>query len=281
MSTRHDEGVLARKSPSDPALYFRTTVPDGRARAVVGLLHGYADHSARYAHVMDAWAERGIATVAIDMRGHGRAEGRRGHCNAFEEFLDDARELLPLIAKHAPDAPPFLFGHSFGGLVASSLALASPAPWRALVLSGPFFGLAMRVPRVKIAASRVVSKFVPTFSESSGLRGADLTHDPVRAKAYEEDPLVFKTATVRWFTEAEKAQASAIERAPQLTMPLYVAMGTDDRAARFESAKMFFDRASSKDKSWNPLEGLFHEILNEPGWRPIADAMAEWMLARA
>src|SRR6202034_4475182 len=97
MAPRRDEGKLSRRKTSGPALYFNVTQPEGTAAAVVGLLHGYADYGGRYAHVADAWAERGIATVTIDMRGHGHAEGPRGACLHFAEYLDDVAELGALI----------------------------------------------------------------------------------------------------------------------------------------------------------------------------------------
>jgi alpha-beta hydrolase superfamily lysophospholipase len=283
MSARHDEGKLLRKKTAGPTLYFNVTGPspaDGRAPAVVvALLHGYADYGARYAHVADAWAERGIMTVAIDMRGHGHAEGPRGACLRFAEYLDDVAELVALVGERAPGVPRVLFGHSFGGLVASTAVLADPEGWRGLVLSSPYFGVAMRIPEGKRLAGKVASRILPGVGAPSGLKGKDVTHDPVRARAYDEDPLVFKNANVRWFTEADAAQSAAIDRAPSLRLPLYLFMGTADRIAKLERAREFFDAAGSPDKTWAPQEGLFHETLNEVAWRPVADAAAEWILA--
>jgi len=134
--TQHHEGALTERAIPGPALYCLTTKPETTPKAVVGLLHGYADHGARYAHVMDRWAERGIASVAIDMRGHGRATGLRGYCARFDEFLDDAAELTRLVADGARGAPAFLFGHSFGGYASISMVEQSPR-FRAAVAVAP------------------------------------------------------------------------------------------------------------------------------------------------
>jgi alpha-beta hydrolase superfamily lysophospholipase len=280
MSTRHDEGTLARQLTAGPTLYFNSALPEGPPEAVVAVLHGYADYGARYHHVFDAWAERGIASVAIDMRGHGHAGGKRGFCEHFAEYLDDVSELVRLVEERAPGAPAFLFGHSFGGLVATSAALEKPGLWRGLVLSGPYFGLGMHVPRVKLFAGRIASRVAPALGMPSELHGQDLTHDPVRARAYDEDPLVFKNATARWFTETQAAQVIAFQRAPSLTLPLYLVIGKEDRSVKVASARQFFDAAGSTDKTWDARDGLFHEVLNEPEWRSIADAIADFVLAR-
>ncbi len=277
--TQRQDGPLTRASTSGPRLYSHSVFPDAKPAAVVGVVHGYAEHGARYAHVMGAWAEKDIASIAIDLRGHGRSEGRRGHCDRFGEYGDDVRELERLVSD--AQAPAFLFGHSLGGLIAASSALARPAPWRALLLSAPLFAIAVDVPPLKRLAGRIASRVLPTLALPSGLRGADVTHDAAIARAYDADPLVFHTATARWFTEVEAAQARALAIAGSLTMPLYLVMGTEDRLAKLDAARAFFDKVGSADadKTWDPKEGLFHEVLNEPGWRTIADEMADFILA--
>jgi alpha-beta hydrolase superfamily lysophospholipase len=275
-----DEGAVTQRAVPGPALYFVSAAPAEAPRAVVGLLHGYADHAARYAHVMEAWAKAGIATVALDMRGHGRAAGTRGYCGRFEEYLDDATELARLVRDRARGAACFLMGHSFGGLVASLSAIEQPGPWRGLLLTGPYFGLAMDVPRAKLIGGKIASRLVPKLGIPMGLTGADVTHDPVRAKAYESDPLVFKNARARWFTEATKAQERALARAGELRMPLYVLFGGADHVAKPAAGKAFVERAGSTDKTWEELPGLYHEVLNEPEWEGIARKMSDWMLGR-
>ena len=277
--TRRDQRTLVRARTSGPTLYSYFAAPDQKPKAVVGILHGAFEHAGRYAHVMEAWAEQGIASVAIDLRGHGRSGGRRAYCRRFEEFLDDTLELERLVAE--TDAPALLFGHSFGGLIATCSALARPAPWRALLLSGPFFDVAMKVPRVKILAGEIASRIAPTLALPNDIRGSDVTHDPALARAYYKDPMVVHVATARWFTETRAAQQRALAQASSLVMPLYIVLGTADRVVKGRVAREFFDRAGSRDKTWDAREGLFHEVLNEPEWRGIADKLAQWIVGHA
>jgi alpha-beta hydrolase superfamily lysophospholipase len=275
-----EQGALARRKTAGPALYYYATPAAGTPRGVVALLHGYADYGGRYAHVAEAWAGKGLSVVAIDMRGHGHAAGARGSCLRFSEYLDDVTELLEVVSEKAPALPRALFGHSFGGLVASTAAIADPSPWRALVLSAPYFGVAMDVPAAKVLAGKVVSRLIPSLGLPSGLKGADMTHDASVAAAYDADPLSFKNANARWFTESTAAQADDVARAASLKLPLLLAMGTADKVAKVESAKAFFDAVGSADKTWSPIQGAFHEVLNEPDWRPLADSMADFVLKR-
>jgi alpha-beta hydrolase superfamily lysophospholipase len=277
LDSLRESGPISRVGA--PALYFYARATQAPPRAVVGLIHGYGDHAARYTHVTDAWAKRGIASVSIDLRGHGRAEGPRGYCDRFDEYVDDAAVLGRLVGERAPRVPAFLFGHSFGGLVATSFLIAQPGSWRGLVLSAPYFGTALKVPVAKQLAGKVASLVAPRLSLPMGFHGRHLTHDPVRARESDEDPLSFKNATARWFSEAQLAQGRALTRASSLSAPLYVVMGTTDPIAELAAARAVFDAAGSKDKTFDLREGLLHEPLSEPEWPQIADAIATWILA--
>lgn len=280
MNLELDEATVTKRTRG-PDLYYASAIPSEGMKAMLGIIHGYADHGARYRHVMGALAEHGIGSVAIDLRGHGRALGPRGFCERFDEFLDDAREARRLVEDRAKGAPMFLFGHSFGGLVASSSALESPGKLKGLVLSAPFFGLALAVPKAKILAGKIASRIIPRLGLPSGLSGKDMTHDADKAKAYDEDPLCFKNATARWFTETVAAQDRALASASKLSMPLYTTFGTSDKVASMAAARKFFDAAGSKDKTWDPREGMFHEVLNEPSWKELVENIAKWISARA
>ncbi len=280
MNSKKSEGPVSSRKKAGPALYQFTVIPDD-VRAVVAIVHGYADHAKRYAHVQDAFADRGIGSVAIDLRGHGRALGTRGYCDRFDEFVDDVSELTAIVETTFAGTPAFLLGHSFGGLIASTVAIANLAPYKGLLLSDPYFKLALEVSSVKVLAGKIASRIAPRFGIPSGLGGSALTHDAKIAKAYDEDPLVFKKATARWFTETTKAQAAALAGASRVSLPLYLALGTADPVVSPDGGRAFYAAAGSKDKTKREYEGLLHEILNEPEWPEIAGAMADWVLSHA
>lgn len=275
-----EAGIWKRRGTPGPALAYafrKAKTP----RGAIAIVPGYADHSLRYAKTMEVWAEHGLTSVAVDLRGHGRAEGARGHTLRFDEYLDDVRELVTMLDAKAPLVPRVLFGHSFGGVVATKAVLAGIGSFRALSLSDPYFGLALDVPGWKVAAGNFASRVLPSLGLPSGLGGAQMTTSAAAAKEYDSDPLIFKNARSRWFTETRSAQDEVLARASEITLPLLVTFGGADPVAKLSTARAFFDKAGSTDKKWETLEGLKHEPLNEPEHGAgIAARIADWLVGR-
>lgn len=70
-------------------LFGREWMPGGPPKAAVCLAHGFGEHIGRWAQAGEYFAARGFAVAAIDLRGHGRSEGRRGHALNLGFLLDD------------------------------------------------------------------------------------------------------------------------------------------------------------------------------------------------
>jgi alpha-beta hydrolase superfamily lysophospholipase len=260
-------GFIDRDAGRGPRLFFRWSLPAQTARAVVLLTHGYGEHSERYVEVIEAWTEHGLGVIAYDLRGHGRSAGPRGHIQSFQEYLDDAADVLDELARRQdwPErAPLALFGHSLGGLISTEFVLSAQSRFCGLAMTSPFFGLALEVPDVKKFLGRAMSRVLPRFAQPAGLAGRDLTHDAEIAARYDSDPLGVRRVTARWFTETERAQSEVLARAPELRLPLLCLVAGDDRVASSAAAERVVELAGSRDKEFRLLPGLYHEVLNEP-----------------
>ncbi len=106
---------------------------------------------------------------------------------------------------------------------------------------------------------------------------ANLSRDPEVGKAYLADPLVFGTATTRWFTEAMAAQQQALAHAPALRLPMLIVHGAADGLADPEGSRTFFEALGSPDKTLRLWPELRHEILNEPEKLEVARLMIDWL----
>jgi alpha-beta hydrolase superfamily lysophospholipase len=273
---------LKRRAQEAPAIAYRILRPKGPAKAAVLLSHGYFENQQRYRHVVERWNELGLLAAVYDLRGHGLSEGRRGFITRFDEYVDDLFDVLAELDRDDQWKQlrvPLLFGHSTGGLIAIHAALRSPERIRGLALSSPYLGQAREVPAPKLLAGRALSRFLPIISMPTGMSGSDCTHSRDIAEAYDRDPMNFKKANVRWFTETMAAQEQAIHDAPGLTVPIFCLQAGEDKVGVAAATERFMERVSSADRQYQLLPGLYHEILNEPDRATWIDKFASAMLA--
>jgi len=95
-----------------------TVFPATSPKAEVVLLHGFAEHSGRYARVIEAFNTAGITVLTYDHRGHGKSGGPRSSISSFDEYIDD---LGIVIKNHRNRSlPGFIMGHSMGSLIAAT-----------------------------------------------------------------------------------------------------------------------------------------------------------------
>jgi alpha-beta hydrolase superfamily lysophospholipase len=253
-------------------------------RIGVALLHGYAEHAGRYAHVARGLNERGISVFAVDLRGHGKSSGVRGHVDRFEEYHHDVDALMLETQARTKDRPIALLGHSMGALLAIDWLLkGNGRDLAGVVLSSPFLGIALEVNPLKIALGKVTSRLVPQLALSSGLKGKDACRDPAIADLYDRDPLNNKKATTRWFTESMDAIERAHRRAGELDVPLLLLYGGADRIASANATDRFARALRCEGRIVERLADHYHEILNEPKEirDPLIDRIAKWLLERA
>jgi lysophospholipase len=230
---------------------------------LVVLIHGFAEHSGRYAHVIEALNQAGLSVLAIDLRGHGNSEGKRGHIERFKDYIDDVETAIQLAAQVQPDASVYLLGHSMGGLVVGQYVLHHPEGIAGCVMSSPALSFSVKIPAWKSALGKGMSRIFPTLGLATGLDTQDLTHDTAMVAAYEKDPLVFKKATSRWFTEMLEAQQEIFAEAPNMSTPLLMQVAGDDRLVSAETSREFHDRYGGEDRTFHYYEHAFHEIYNE------------------
>src|SRR4051812_16789106 len=93
-------------------------------RASIALIHGLAEHAGRYSALAARLNAAGIELLAIDLRGHGRAPGKRAYVERFDDYLLDAQALLDAAVQTVRNPTRlFLMGHSMGGVIAALYAI--------------------------------------------------------------------------------------------------------------------------------------------------------------
>ena len=247
----------------------------GRPRASLVLVHGIAEHAARHDHVARRFADAGIETYAMDLRGFGRSGGPRAYLDRWSRYLDDVEDQIAAVRADAPGLPLILYGHSMGGLIALGYVLADPPrPLPdVLVLSAP--AIAATVPGWKRIAASVIGRLAPRFALTNSFTPGALSHDPQVGIAYRADPLATHRTTARLGSELLREQARVQARLAALDalpVPTYVLHGEDDPIVPVWATATL---EGKKNVTRRVYPGLVHEMHNElESAQVIADTQA-------
>jgi len=249
------------KAEGGPRLFVRRWEIDN-PRSVVVVVHGYADHSGRYAALAEYLNQDGHGVVACDQRGFGRSDG---HSGRIVSLPDLERDLFNIIASCTAEyrVPVDLFGHSFGGALSAIVATNEKAPVRSLVLSSPAFRV-RSLPLLQPFAG-LLARIAPRLPVSR-IDEAVLSTDTMVVRAAREDKLRYSGKTDAW-TGAQiiRAGRRAFDCAARLHKPLLVFHGTGDKLTDHRESERFVREAASRRKAFHALEGFYHETFNEPG----------------
>ena len=261
-------------------IVYDVWTPDTGVRGVVALAHGYGEHARRYDHVAQRFGEAGLATYALDHRGHGRAGGKRVRVRDMKEYVSDYRTLVSIATAENPGATRIVLGHSMGGGIAFAYGVQYPDEYDLMVLYGPAIAAHTGVSKAKALIGKAVGSIQPDLPIES--IDADLvSRDPVVVADYKADPLVYRGKIPAGIGKALLLVGESMpERAPGITAPLLVVHGEDDQLVSAEGSRHLVECVGSTDCELKVYPELYHEVFNEPERDRVLDDVVILIQAR-
>ncbi|HAE13977.1 MAG: lysophospholipase [Chitinophagales bacterium] len=245
-----------------------------RPTAVVGVIHGQSDHSSRFTHVAEALNNAGYGVAAIDLIGHGRSEGKRGHVSSFHDYISQ----VGLLHEHLKSSglPVFLYGQSMGGLIVLSYAQHHPENVAGVISSSPWLKLAFEPPAWRVALGKVVLRIAPGLVQPAELDLSALAHPEQVQLAYKNDPLVHgKISPAAYFGIVEAGEKWRREW-PVLKMPVLLLHGNADRITDHTSSASYADTKPA-NLTYREFAGLYHELHNEVEQEEVFTTVLDWL----
>ncbi|AEI47607.1 alpha/beta hydrolase [Runella slithyformis] len=260
----------------DGLTLFTRARPIAQPKAVIAFIHGFGEHSGRYAHVANFFNKNGYSFYSLDNRGHGRSEGKRGHAPGYTSYLDDIEVFLEFIASQTNSAPVFLYGHSMGGNLVMNYVLRRKPMLKGLIVSGPWIQLAFEPKPIMIALGKMMRSIYPGFSQDSGLVQEHISKDPAVVEAYKNDPLVHGLITASAGMGAREAAELLNKYTGEMPVPTLMMHAADDKLTSQPASEAFAQRVSGP-VTYKKWEGMYHEIHNEPQQLEVLNYILGWM----
>jgi acylglycerol lipase len=260
-------------------MFFNQWQGEAHSTANVVLIHGMGEHSGRYGHLAAYFVANQIDVYAVDLFGHGKTEGTKGHTPKIDDYLWQVDFLVNMIKQIGK--PVFLYGHSMGGGVVLNYLFKRNPSIAGVIASAPAIEPAFEVPKAKLWMGKIGRKLFPSLSQSNGLDVNGISRDSKVINAYHADPLVHDIISAevgigviewgKWLSTLEKEKVS---------VPLLVMHGDRDILTSHSASEKFTSKFNAGDVTFKSWSGLFHELHNEPEKEEVFSYVVKWIKKR-
>ncbi|MGB8359640.1 MAG: lysophospholipase [Bacteroidales bacterium] len=263
-----------KEYPSGKTAVYNYKTAD-KPKAIILLVHGFGEHADRYRDWAAKFNEEGVSLRAFDLPGHGNSDGRRGVMPPFDVLYDTLDVMIKELAAELPGVPQIIYGHSLGGGIVLDYLIRRKPDVKGAVVTSPWIKLAYEPPRIKKLIASVAGKIMPGMTQPSGLKTEDLSRDPKVVESYRNDPLVHGSISAGLFSSITDAGNEILSRASEITLPLLLVHGRDDKIT---SAAATMEVAAAAPKATLKLwDGGYHELHNDLVREDHFDFIIEWI----
>lgn len=263
-------------------IYSKNSSPTGRLLFVV---HGQAEQSDRYEHFPHYLQDTVDVVAAIDLPGHGKSKGTRGHIQSFNDYHEAC--LLALARAQSWTEEKYgtchaqWFGHSLGGLISLGVAQQhANLNVKSFSISAPLLDLAFPVPPFKAAFARLTEPLLGRVPLNNELHVEDVSHDPSVVQEYTTNKLNHKYVTPRFFVGLLRDMKRVRENKNVVNYNLSLYIPLADKIVSQKVSRQFFNDCKVSDGKIKWLEmfpGYYHESFNEIGKERAFVALEHWL----
>jgi alpha-beta hydrolase superfamily lysophospholipase len=249
--------------------------PGEKCRAIIIFFHGLGEYIQRYKAWADRFVSEGICFTGVDLPGHGRSDGNRGHIKSFALTDEMIEILLESVSKTFPGIPVFIYGHSLGATIAIDYILRKNPVIKGAIGTDPWLKLTFEPDRFKMFLASVMKSIIPGYIQRSGLVVDHMSHDREVVERYKADPLIHDKISASLFHCAVSAASYSLAHASGFKIPLLLMHAGDDKICSPEGSREFASKTTMAElKIW---EGGYHEIHNEPFKDDVFAYLMNWI----
>jgi alpha-beta hydrolase superfamily lysophospholipase len=250
--------------------------PAGYPVATICLIHGIGEHAGRY----DDWARRfckqGIMVYALDYRGHGASEGKRGHVNSMAELMDDISVLVRRCRRNWGEIPGFLYGHSMGGTLTLNFLNTRRQDFSGAIISSPWLELVHPPNKIMQTLGRIANVVMPDWLLSTGIKSSQMTSLPGEIEETDKDPLMHGKISVRLFSELNQSALELLSERVNIQIPLLLFHGESDPITSINASVRFFEN-HRENATFHSYANALHELHREPVADEVFSDIMAWL----
>ncbi|KAI3630008.1 hypothetical protein MIR68_011443 [Amoeboaphelidium protococcarum] len=242
---------------------------------------GMGDYSGRFACYSQPFLDAGYAVVSYDHPGHGRSDGTHGLIMSFDDLIETLHAVVLDVQLAFPNASLYLMGASMGGLIVPVYTVRHPeVKVNAISLICPLIKVHGESDPSFILkqVAKVIKRIAPSMPIAESVE-ENVHTDPAVSGNFVQDPGTY-SGDVRVATGLSlmDGMAEVQKCAPQMSVPMFIAHGLNDKVTDANASQDFHGKCSSlpaEKKKIVLYENGNHALWIGPGDSCFHDAL-QW-----
>lgn len=230
---------------------------NAQPKASICMVHGFAEHSTKLLNVAAYFALDGFEVHLIDLRSYGFSGGARcGH--SLVEFQIDIKVMLE---QARSDLPCFLYGHSMGGLLVTTVLINNPGlSLSGAIISAPLYETSSNdIDPVKEFIMGQMSSSLKEMVLNSYIAPGCLSRDDTFLRYVFEDTKLMPLFGIELGMSMLNHMKHVFKSANRIKHPVIFFHGDADILTHASATEKIFKMVSSSDKTFKIVPGAYHE----------------------
>jgi alpha-beta hydrolase superfamily lysophospholipase len=260
-------------------IYYTKFEPTGPKVASLCMVHGFGEHMGRFFDLAEHFVKKGFVVHLIDLRGFGHSGGARA-CATVQEMHMDIDVLLRQAHR---DLPLFVYGHSMGGALVTSLFMRNPyLNVAGVILTSALFGLPKerKFSAGKLWFLRLFGDELEEVMLNSMVSPTALFEiNPPLRKIF-DDRLLVPILSMKMAKSLIEMIDYIVPSAHKFKYPCLIIHGFKDSVTPCDDSVRFYNKISSEEKTLKIFPDGYHELHHDRDKESLKTMISDWMLKR-
>eukprot|EP01025_Chloroclados_australasicus_P054533 TRINITY_DN6467_c0_g1_i5.p1 TRINITY_DN6467_c0_g1~~TRINITY_DN6467_c0_g1_i5.p1 ORF type:complete len:258 (-),score=22.90 TRINITY_DN6467_c0_g1_i5:346-1119(-) len=204
--------------------------------------------------------------------------------DSFFHYTDDYSQYVEEVVKTHPlvkekNLPIFCGGDSMGGQLTAMLAILHKSEFKGILLTCPSIDVERNIiMNIQLLFSEVLFRTMPYKRLVPAIPLEDVTDEPEVRERIEKDELYEKgNVAVKAAYQFLKGFKFLREHEHELTLPILVVIGSNDKVVNMNAIERFMKNVQSKDATMTKVMGGCHQLLDGSKVDEYVNAIVGWL----
>jgi len=266
-------------------------------KAVIQIVHGLLEHRLRYNHLASFLARHGFAVVVSDNRGHGDSVDSNNPLEQMpgvRRMVKDQLKITQLINERFANLPVYLYGHSYGSVIARLYLQENDQNIDKLLMTGTVqyekkakYGVVLALLADVFAGKGSYSWIIKKLSNFGSTDKTWLTNDPIEVEKASKDSRMLPGynnlgVTTIW-EGVRRLKDISLFTCQNPDLAIMSITGAEDKEITGGKSGLIDTRRTLRKIGYHDIEmlnfpGMKHEVINEINQDLVYQTMLEFFI---